>query len=42
MLTEELKTALRTKRRGLLSKGVLLQHDNARPHTARTTAEKFR
>ena len=26
------------KRRGLLSTGVLLQHDNARPHTARSTA----
>ena len=28
---------MKSKRRGLLSSGVLLQHDNARPHTARTT-----
>ena len=34
MLSTELKTAIRTKRRGLLSSGVLLLHDNARPHTA--------
>ena len=34
MLSNELKPAIRTKRRGLLSSGVLLLHDNARPHTA--------
>jgi len=34
MLSTELKPAIRTKRRGLLSSGVLLLHDNARPHTA--------
>ena len=33
MLSTELKPAIRTKRRGLLS-GVLLLHGNARPHTA--------
>jgi len=34
MLSTELKPAIRTKRRDLLSSGVLLLHDNARPHTA--------
>ena len=34
MLSTELKPTIRTKRRGLLSSGVLLLHDNARPHTA--------
>ena len=33
MMTNKLKPAIRTKRRGLLSKQILL-HDNARPHTA--------
>ena len=34
MLSTELRPAIRTKRRGLLSPDVLLLHDNARPHTA--------
>jgi histone-lysine N-methyltransferase SETMAR len=34
MLSTELKPAIRTKRRGLLSPGVLLLDDNARSHTA--------
>ena len=34
MLSTELKPAIRTKRQGLLSPGVLLLHDNAHPHTA--------
>jgi len=34
MLSTELKPAIRTKRRGLLSSGVLLWHDNVRSHTA--------
>jgi len=29
--------AIKSERHGLLSTGVLLQHDNARPHTARAT-----
>ena len=32
-----LRPAIKSKRRGRLSTGVLLQHDNARPHTARST-----
>ena len=32
-LLEQLRTAIREKRRGKLSKGVLLQQDNARVHT---------
>ena len=39
MLTERLKPAIRSKRRVLLLKGVVLLHDNARPHTAAHTAE---
>jgi hypothetical protein len=37
MLVNEMKPAMRSKRRGLLSKRVLLLHDNARPHTAALT-----
>lgn len=33
-LLGKVKLAIRTKRRGLLSKGVILLHDNARAHTA--------
>jgi histone-lysine N-methyltransferase SETMAR len=36
---DELKPAIRTKCRGLMSKGVALLHDNARPHTAAHTVE---
>uniref|UniRef100_UPI00358E45B7 nucleotide exchange factor SIL1 n=1 Tax=Myxine glutinosa TaxID=7769 RepID=UPI00358E45B7 len=32
------KSAIRSKRRGLLTTGALLQHDDARPQTARATA----
>jgi hypothetical protein len=34
MLINELRPAICTKRRGRLSHGVDLLHDNARPHTA--------
>jgi len=36
---EQLKTAIQTKRKGLLTQWVILLHDNARPHTARRTLE---
>ena len=39
LLANNLKPAVRTKRRGLLSKKVLLLHDNARPHTASQKVE---
>jgi len=38
-LLERLKTAIRTKRKGLLTQGVILLHGNARPHTAHLTLE---
>jgi histone-lysine N-methyltransferase SETMAR len=37
LLKNHLRPAIKFVRRGLLSTGVLLQHDNARPHTARST-----
>ena len=37
MLRNELRPAIRSKRRGRLTQGVLLLHDNARPHTAHLT-----
>lgn len=37
-LEEQLHPSICSKRRGLLSKGVLLQHDNARAHTANVTS----
>jgi hypothetical protein len=36
---ERLKTAIKRKRPGLLTKGVLILHDNARPHVAIATQE---
>jgi len=42
MLVNELKPAIRSKRRGLLSKRVLLLHDNARPHTDAHTVDTLR
>ena len=38
-LLDQLKTAVREKRRGKLSKGILLQQDNARVHTCRTAMD---
>jgi hypothetical protein len=37
LLKNHLHPAVKSKRCGLLSTGVLLQHDNARPRTARST-----
>jgi len=37
LLKNHLRPAIKSKRRGRLSTGVLLQHDNARTHTARST-----
>jgi len=37
LLRENLKPAIRQKRRGLLTMGVRLLHDNVRPHTAAAT-----
>jgi histone-lysine N-methyltransferase SETMAR len=36
-LKNHLRPAIKSKQRGLLSAGALLQHDNAQPHTARST-----
>lgn len=38
----KLRRAIQNKRRGLLSSGVLLLHDNARPHSADQTQELIR
>ncbi|KAJ4444150.1 hypothetical protein ANN_05939 [Periplaneta americana] len=35
----KLRRAIQNKRRGMLSRGVVLLHDNARPHTAASTRE---
>jgi len=42
ILVNELKAAIRSKHRGLLSKRVLLLHDNTRPHTAAHTVDTLR
>ena len=34
-LLDQLRTAIREKHRGILSKGILLQQDNARVHTCK-------
>ena len=39
MLRNSLRPAIRTKRRGLLSRGIILLHDNARSHSAAKTVE---
>jgi hypothetical protein len=38
LLKNHLRPAIKTKQHGLLSTGVILHHDNARPHFARATA----
>ena len=38
-LLDQLRTAIREKRRGKLSKGVLLQQDNARVHTCKVAMD---
>ena len=38
-ILEKLRRAIQNKRRGKLTKGVLLLHDNARPHVAATTKD---
>jgi len=37
LLKNHLRPPIKSKRRGLLSSSILLQHDNVRPHTARST-----
>ena len=41
MLRHQLKPAIRRERRALLSSGVCLQHDNARPPTDRHTVKQI-
>ena len=38
---QKLRKAIRRKRQGLLTKGVVLLHDNARPHTAQLTVRRL-
>ena len=38
-LVDQLRTAIREKRRGKLSKGVLLQQDNVRVHTCKVAMD---
>ena len=42
MFTDRLRPEIRSKRRRLLSKGVVLLHDNSRSHTAAHTANTLR
>ena len=42
VLRNELRPAIHSKRRGRLTQGVLLLHDNARPHTAYLTINTIR
>jgi histone-lysine N-methyltransferase SETMAR len=41
MRKDKLKPAIRSKRRGLLSKTVIVHDDNARPHAAASTIENI-
>ncbi|CAK9816698.1 Histone-lysine N-methyltransferase SETMAR [Anthophora quadrimaculata] len=38
-ILKKLRRAIQNRRRGMLSKGVSILHDNARPHVARTTVD---
>jgi len=42
MLRNELRPAVRSKRRGRLTQGVLLLHNNSCPHTAHLTINTIR
>ena len=42
MLRNELRPTILSKRRGMLTQGVLLLHDNSRPHTAHLTIKTIR
>jgi hypothetical protein len=42
MLVNELKPTMRSKHQGLLSKRVMLLHNNARPHMAAHTVDSLR
>lgn len=41
-LLDRLRGEIQSKRRGKLSKGIILLHDNARPHTTTLTTDKFK
>jgi hypothetical protein len=41
MISDQLKPVIRTKRRRLLLKGVVMLHENARPHNAAHTVENL-
>ena len=41
-LLGELRESIKNQRRGKLRRGILLQHDNARPHTSAETLAKIR
>ena len=40
-LHTELREIIKKERRGLVTRGVILQQDNARPHTSRQTVSKI-
>jgi histone-lysine N-methyltransferase SETMAR len=41
LLKNHLRPAMKSKRLGLLNTGILLQHDNARPHSVRSAVVTF-
>jgi histone-lysine N-methyltransferase SETMAR len=42
MFEEEMQPAIHSRRREMLTNGVVLHHDNARPHKTAATAETIR